>query len=64
MNRGPTPAKVLVTMSLAGFERYFEELAEGLSSAGNTAEAALDIRRALSEKHDIEVIGPPRQAAD
>ncbi|MCA1715890.1 MAG: cupin domain-containing protein [Actinobacteria bacterium] len=63
-NRGPTPAKVLVTMSPAGFERYFEELAEGLSSAGNTAAAALDIRRALSGKHDIEIVGPPRQAAD
>lgn len=63
-NRGLTPAKVLVTMSPAGFERYFEELAEGLSSAGESAEAALDIRRSLSGKHDIEVVGPPRQAAD
>ncbi len=63
-NRGPTLAKVLVTISPAGFERYFEELAEGLSSAGGSVEAALDIRRALSGKHDIEVVGPPRQAAD
>jgi hypothetical protein len=51
-------------MSPAGFERYFEELAEGLSVAGNITAAALDIRRALSGKHDIEIVGSPRQAAD
>lgn len=63
-NQGLTPARVLVTMSPPGFERYFEELAEGLSSASNSAEAALYVRRALSEKHDIEVVGPPRQTLD
>lgn len=61
-NRGHTLARVLVTMSPPGFERYFEELAEGISSAGNSAEAALDVRRALSGKYDIEVVGP--RAAD
>ncbi len=61
-NQGSSPAKMLVTMSPPGFERYFEELAEGLAAIGDDAEAALSVRRALSEKHDIEVVGPPRQA--
>ncbi len=61
-NKGPTPARMLITMSPPGFERYFEELAEGLAAVGDDAEAAMDIRKTLSEKHDIEVVGPPRQA--
>ena len=61
-NQGPSPAKMLITISPPGFERYFEELAEGLASAGDSTEAATDVRRRLSEKHDIEVVGPPRQA--
>ena len=63
-NRGPSPAKMLITISSPGFERYFEELAEGLAGAGDPAEAAMEVRRTLSEKHDIEVVGPPRQAGD
>lgn len=63
-NRGHTPARVLVTMSPPGFERYFEELAKGLSSAGNSSEAAIDIRKVLSEKYDIEVVGLPLWPAD
>lgn len=61
-NKGLTPARMLITMSPPGFERYFEELAEGLAAVGDDAEAAMDIRKTLSEKHDIEVVGPPRQA--
>ena len=61
-NQGRTPARMLITMSPAGFERYFEELAEGLAAVGDDAEAAMSVRKALSEKHDIEVVGPPRQA--
>ncbi len=63
-NQGSTPAKMLITMSPPGFERYFEELAEGLASAGDSVEKAMEVRRTLSEKHDIEVVGPPRQAGD
>jgi hypothetical protein len=51
-NQGPSPARMLVMMSPPGFERYLEELAEGLATVGT------------SEKHDIEVVGPPRQAGD
>ena len=63
-NVGTTPAKMLVTISPPGFERYFEELAEGLEAAANDEQAAMGVRKALSQKHDIEVVGPPRQAAD
>ncbi len=62
-NQGLRSAKMLITMSPPGFERYFEELAEGLAAVGDDAEAAMNVRKALSEKHDIEVVGPPRQAA-
>ena len=61
-NEGTTPAKLLSTVSPPGFEWYFEELADGLTAVGDDAEAAMSLRRALSEKYDIEVVGPPRQA--
>jgi len=63
-NLGPSPAKMLITISPPGFERYFEELAEGLASVGDSEEAVMDLRRTLSAKHDIEVVGPPRRVAD
>ncbi len=63
-NAGKTPAKMLITISPAGFERYFEELAEGLAATGDGAEAAIEVRKALSERYDIEVVGPLRQATD
>ena len=58
-NPGPSPARMLITMSPPGFERYFEELAEGLAAAGGDEEAAMDVGRALSGRHDVEVLGPP-----
>ena len=61
-NQGPTPARMLIMMSPPGFERYFEELAEGLASAGENEEVAMGVRKTLSEKHDIEVVGPPHHA--
>jgi quercetin dioxygenase-like cupin family protein len=63
-NSGTTPAKMLITISPPGFERYFEELVEGLAGAGDDAGAAMSVRKALSEKYDIEVVGPPRQATE
>ena len=63
-NQGPSPARMLVMMSPSGFVRYLEELAEGLATVGTSEEAVMELRRALSEKHDIEVVGPPRQAGD
>ncbi len=61
-NQGTTPAKMLITISPPGFERYFEELAEGLAEAGDDAEAAMRVRKGLSKRYDIEVVGPPKQA--
>ena|SRR5215210_4323487 len=60
-NAGPTLAKMFITVSPPGFERYFEDLAEGLAAAGNSATAVTEVRKMLSKKHDIEVVGPPRQ---
>jgi quercetin dioxygenase-like cupin family protein len=62
-NQGATPARMLLTMSPPGFWRYLKELAEGLAAAGDHAEAALSLRKRLSEKYDVEVVGPPRQAS-
>ncbi len=61
-NQGPTPARLLILISPPGFEQYFEELSEGLAATGDSTEAAMRIRKALSAKYDIEVMGPPRQA--
>ena len=63
-NEADIPSKMLITISPPGFERYFEELAEGLEAAGDDEQAAMGVRKALSEKYDIEVVGPPRQATD
>ena len=63
-NQGPSPARMLVMMSPPGFVRYLEELAEGLATVGTSEEAVMELRRALSEKHDIEVVRLPRQAGD
>jgi hypothetical protein len=60
-NGGTRSSRLLSTVSPPGFERYFEELGEGLAAAGDDAEAAASLRKALSEKHDIEVMGPPQQ---
>jgi hypothetical protein len=64
-NQGPSPARdPVVMMSPSGFVRYLEELAEGQATVGTSEEAVMELRRALSERHDIEVVGPPRQAGD
>ena len=61
-NQSTTLARMLITISPPGLERYFEELAGGLARAGDDPEAAMSLRKALSEKHDIDVVGPPRRA--
>jgi quercetin dioxygenase-like cupin family protein len=60
-NGGTMSSRLLSTVSPPGFERYFAELGEGLAAVGDDAEAAASLRKALSEKHDIEVMGPPQQ---
>jgi hypothetical protein len=47
------------TLALAGFEGYFRELSAGLIAAGESADAALTVRRELATRYDIEVLGPP-----
>lgn len=61
-NQGPSPARMLLTISPPDFWRYLEELAEGLAAAGDDAEAAMELRKVLSEKYDVEILGPPRRA--
>ena len=62
-NKGPTAARLLLTMSPPEFWWYLKELAEGLAEAGDDAEAAMRLRKRLSEKYDVEVVGPPRRIA-
>ena len=56
-NAGDESASCLILLSPAGFERYFRELAERLG-ADQSEEAALSVRRELSARYDIEVVGP------
>jgi hypothetical protein len=42
----------------------FEELSEGLAASGDSVDAGRRVRQALSAKYDIQVVGPPRQAAN
>jgi quercetin dioxygenase-like cupin family protein len=62
-NDGAAPARLLIVISPAGFEPYFEELSASLAAAGADPNASMTVRQALSAKYDIEVIGPPRQGA-
>ena len=62
-NDGPAPARLLIVVSPAGFEAYFDELAEGLAADGDAPDAGMRVRQTLAGKYDIEVLGPPRQAA-
>ena len=59
-NGDTAEAGLLSTGCPSGFEGYFEELAEGLVAAGEDVEVATSLRKALSEKGNLEVLGPPR----
>jgi mannose-6-phosphate isomerase-like protein (cupin superfamily) len=59
-NPGPNVAEYLVLISPAGFEAYFRELAARLDKAASE-EAAMAVRKEMSAKYDIEVVGPPIQ---
>lgn len=61
-NQGPSPARMLLTISPPDLWRYLKKLAEGLVAAGDDAEAAMELRKELSEKYDVEILGPPRRA--
>jgi oxalate decarboxylase/phosphoglucose isomerase-like protein (cupin superfamily) len=57
-NAGPGSASCLIILSPAGFEQYFRELAAGLAGS-DSDDAAMQVRRELSSRYDIEVVGPP-----
>jgi mannose-6-phosphate isomerase-like protein (cupin superfamily) len=57
-NPGVRLAKCLIILSPSGFEGYFRELAP-LLAATDAEDAAVEARRSLSSRYDIEVVGPP-----
>jgi mannose-6-phosphate isomerase-like protein (cupin superfamily) len=57
-NSGSAPARCLIVLSPPGFEAYFRELGPLLALA-ESDEAAVEARRGLSARYDIEVVGPP-----
>ncbi|HEV1992251.1 MAG TPA: cupin domain-containing protein [Candidatus Dormibacteraeota bacterium] len=57
-NAGVRPAKCLCIVSPPGLEKYFRELASRLGDI-DSQEASIGLRQKLSEKYDIEVVGPP-----
>ena len=60
-NDGPNPARVLILISPPDFAPYFEALSARLAAAGDSVEAAIRVRQALSAEYDIEVVGLPRR---
>jgi mannose-6-phosphate isomerase-like protein (cupin superfamily) len=61
-NPGPAPARCLIVLSPPGFEAYFRELGPLLALV-DSDEGAVEARRGLSAKYDIEVVGPPVDVA-
>jgi mannose-6-phosphate isomerase-like protein (cupin superfamily) len=57
-NPAEEPATYLTPISPGGFARYLWELANGLKQARTDDEADV-LRRRLSERYDIAVVGPP-----
>ena len=57
-NAGDTPARALIILSPPDFASYFRELSRNLADAASDEEA-MDARRKLSARYDIEVVGPP-----
>jgi hypothetical protein len=55
---------LLSTVPPPSFETHFEDLAGGLSIAGDDAQAATSLRKRLWETYDIEVVDPPRKATN
>ena len=57
-NSGSVPARCLIILTPPEFAQYFRELSIGLADA-KTDEDSIAVRRALSARFDIEVVGPP-----
>ncbi|HVS48723.1 MAG TPA: cupin domain-containing protein [Candidatus Dormibacteraeota bacterium] len=63
-NAGVRPAKCLCIISPPGLEQYFRELAAQLGDI-KSQDDSIPVRKKLSEKYDMEVVGPipsPAQA--
>ena len=56
-NAGPRPARCLLIISPPGLEEYFRELASELGGI-KSQDDAIELRKRLSEKYDMEVVGP------
>ena len=56
-NAGDVPARCLIILTPPDFAQYFRELSAGLAAA-MTDEDAIEVRRRLSARFDIEVVGP------
>jgi mannose-6-phosphate isomerase-like protein (cupin superfamily) len=57
-NSGDVPARCLIILTPPDFAPYFRELSAGLTDA-KSDEDSIEVRRRLSARFDIEVIGPP-----
>jgi mannose-6-phosphate isomerase-like protein (cupin superfamily) len=57
-NPAEEAAVYLTPIAPGGFEDYLRELALGLQGAASDEQAA-SLRKRLSERHDIRVVGPP-----
>ena len=65
-NAGVRPARCLLIISPPGLEKYFRELAAKLGDI-KSQEASIELRKSLSGKYDVEVVGPvpaPAQARE
>ena len=57
---GDVTARCLIILTPPDFAPYFRELSAGLALAP-AGEDGVEVRRRLSTKFDIEVVGPPIQ---
>ncbi|TMF06720.1 MAG: cupin domain-containing protein [Chloroflexi bacterium] len=57
-NAAGVPARCLIILTPPEFAQYFRELSLGLADA-KTDEDSIEVRRRLSARFDIEVVGPP-----
>ena len=56
-NDGDVPARCLIILTPPDFAPYFRELSIGLAAA-RTDDESIEVRRRLSARFDIEVVGP------
>ena len=61
-NSGSQTASCLIVLVPPAFADYFSDLANGLA-ANQAEEAAMEVRKQLSARYDIEVVGPPVRPA-